>query len=106
MTTMTTGLGLMPLVLYHGAGSEVYRGLGSVVLGGLLVSTVFTLVLVPTLFSLMLDLKASLVSFLYGKMEAEGSSGVVAPVLGTSDSAVATMGANESDVVASGTKAN
>jgi HAE1 family hydrophobic/amphiphilic exporter-1 len=58
MTTLTTVLGLLPLVLFPGAGSELYRGLGSVVLGGLLVSTVFTLVLVPTLFSLMLDAKA------------------------------------------------
>lgn len=57
MTTLTTVLGLLPLVLFPGAGSELYRGLGSVVLGGLLVSTVFTLALVPTLFSLMLDAK-------------------------------------------------
>ncbi|MFT5327358.1 MAG: HAE1 family hydrophobic/amphiphilic exporter-1 [Planctomycetaceae bacterium] len=59
MTTLTTVLGLLPLVLFPGAGSELYRGLGSVVLGGLLVSTIFTLVLVPTLFSLMLDAKAA-----------------------------------------------
>jgi len=58
MTTLTTVLGLLPLVLFPGAGSELYRGLGSVVLGGLLVSTIFTLVLVPTLFSLMLDAKS------------------------------------------------
>lgn len=56
MTTTTTVFGLLPLVLFPGAGSELYRGLGSVVLGGLLVSTVFTLVLVPTLFSLFMDL--------------------------------------------------
>ncbi len=55
MTTATTVFGLAPLVLFPGAGSELYRGLGSVVLGGLLVSTVFTLVLVPTLFSLALE---------------------------------------------------
>ena len=35
----------------------MYRGLGSVVLGGLIVSTLFTLVLVPTLFSLTMDAK-------------------------------------------------
>jgi HAE1 family hydrophobic/amphiphilic exporter-1 len=56
MTTTTTVLGLLPLVLFPGAGSELYRGLGSVVLGGLLVSTVFTLLLVPTMFSLTVDL--------------------------------------------------
>ena len=42
-------------MLFPGAGSELYRGLGSVVLGGLLVSTLFTLVLVPTLFSLAME---------------------------------------------------
>jgi HAE1 family hydrophobic/amphiphilic exporter-1 len=60
MTTITTVLGLLPLVLFPGAGSELYRGLGSVVLGGLLVSTVFTLVLVPTLFSLLMMCRAAL----------------------------------------------
>ena len=60
MTTLTTVLGLAPLVLFPGAGSELYRGLGSVVLGGLLVSTGLTLVLAPTLFSLMLDAKWAL----------------------------------------------
>ncbi len=52
MTTITTIFGLAPLVLFPGAGSELYRGLGSVLLGGLLVSTIFTLVLVPSMFSL------------------------------------------------------
>ncbi len=61
MTTLTTVLGLMPLVVFPGAGSELYRGLGSVVLGGLLVSTVFTLFLVPTLFSLAMDGKDAFV---------------------------------------------
>lgn len=72
MSTLTTVLGMLPLVLpvpsltpdgiawVSGAGSELYRGLGSVVLGGLLVSTVFTLLLVPVGFSLAIDLKAAL----------------------------------------------
>ena len=38
-------------VLMPGSGSELYRGLGAVVVGGLVVSTVFTLVLVPLLLS-------------------------------------------------------
>jgi HAE1 family hydrophobic/amphiphilic exporter-1 len=38
MTTTTTVMGLLPLVLMAGAGSELYRGLGSAVLGGLVVS--------------------------------------------------------------------
>ncbi|CAK9037529.1 Nodulation protein NolG [Durusdinium trenchii] len=56
MTTTTTVLGLAPLVLFPGAGSELYRGLGSVVLGGLVVSTIFTLVFVPTLLRLALEM--------------------------------------------------
>jgi HAE1 family hydrophobic/amphiphilic exporter-1 len=51
---------MLPLVLFPGAGSELYRGIGSVVVGGLLVSTVFTLVLVPALFSLFLDTRQGL----------------------------------------------
>jgi hydrophobic/amphiphilic exporter-1 (mainly G- bacteria), HAE1 family len=62
MTTITTVLGLLPLVLFPGAGSELYRGLGSVVLGGLLVSTIFTLFLVPALFSLSMEMKDGLQS--------------------------------------------
>jgi HAE1 family hydrophobic/amphiphilic exporter-1 len=69
MTTSTTILGLLPLVLFPGAGSELYRGLGSVVLGGLLVSTIFTLVLVPCLFTLFLDAQA----WLLGRVEAAGN---------------------------------
>ncbi len=56
MTTTTTVLALLPLVVSPGAGSELYRGLGSVVLGGLVVSTIFTLILVPTLFHLTMGL--------------------------------------------------
>jgi hypothetical protein len=52
MTTLTTVLGLLPLVIMPGAGSELYRGLGAVVLGGLVVSTVFTLFLTPLLLGL------------------------------------------------------
>ena len=57
MSTMTTVLGMLPLVLLPGAGSELYRGLGSVVIGGLLVSTIFTLFLVPMLFTLTFELR-------------------------------------------------
>lgn len=55
MSTLTSVLGMAPLVLKPGAGSELYRGLGAVVLGGLLVSTIFTLILVPLLMSLVVD---------------------------------------------------
>jgi HAE1 family hydrophobic/amphiphilic exporter-1 len=56
MSSITTVLAMMPLVLSPGAGSEFYRGLGSVVVGGLLISTVFTIFLIPALLSLALDL--------------------------------------------------
>ena len=45
MSSITTVFGMLPLVLFPGAGSEFYRGLGGVVVGGLLVSTVFTIFL-------------------------------------------------------------
>lgn len=60
MTTATSVAGMLPLVLMPGSGSELYRGLGSVVVGGLVVSTVFTLVVVPLLFSLVLDFRLGL----------------------------------------------
>ncbi len=57
MTTLTSLFGMLPLVVFPGEGSELYRGLGAVVLGGLACSTVFTLFLVPMLFSLVLDMQ-------------------------------------------------
>lgn len=51
MSTLTSILGMLPLVLRPGPGSELYQGLGAVVVGGLAVSTVFTLILTPILFS-------------------------------------------------------
>ena len=57
MSMLTTTFGLLPLVMSSGAGSELYRGIGSVVLGGLVVSTIFTLLVVPSLFSLLMELK-------------------------------------------------
>jgi HAE1 family hydrophobic/amphiphilic exporter-1 len=60
MSTFTSVGGLAPLVLMPGSGSELYRGLGSVVLGGLLVSTVFTILLVPLLLSLLFDAQQAL----------------------------------------------
>jgi len=57
MSTMTSVGGMLPLVLMPGSGSELYRGLGAVVVGGLLVSTVFTLVLVPVVLSVVFDLR-------------------------------------------------
>ncbi len=55
MSMMTSAGAMLPLVLMPGSGSELYRGLGSVVVGGLFVSALFTLLLVPLLLSLALD---------------------------------------------------
>jgi HAE1 family hydrophobic/amphiphilic exporter-1 len=49
MTTSTTVFGMLPLVLAPGPGSELYRGLGSVVLGGIIFSTFFTIFVIPAL---------------------------------------------------------
>ena len=49
MSTLTSVFGMLPLVLFPGAGSELYRGLGSVVVGGLSFSAVLTLLIVPPL---------------------------------------------------------
>ncbi|NIP38459.1 MAG: MMPL family transporter [Candidatus Dadabacteria bacterium] len=60
MSTTTSVFGMLPLVLFPGSGSELYRGLGSVVVGGLVVSTIFTLFLVPSVFSMVLDFRERL----------------------------------------------
>jgi HAE1 family hydrophobic/amphiphilic exporter-1 len=52
MSVVTTVFGMLPLALGGGAGAELYQGLGAVIVGGLLVSTLFTLFLVPVLLSL------------------------------------------------------
>jgi HAE1 family hydrophobic/amphiphilic exporter-1 len=49
MTTSTTVFGMLPLVVAPGPGSELYRGLGSVVLGGIIFSTFFTIFVIPAL---------------------------------------------------------
>src|SRR5262249_28190403 len=60
MTTLGGLVGLLPLVIAPGAGSELYRGIGAVLLGGLLVSTIVTLVFVPALLSLMMEWRTGL----------------------------------------------
>ena len=51
MSTLTSILGMLPLVFRPGPGSELYQGLGAVIVGGLAVSTVFTMILTPVLFT-------------------------------------------------------
>jgi HAE1 family hydrophobic/amphiphilic exporter-1 len=54
MSTLTSVCGMLPLVVFPGAGSELYRGLGSVVVGGLSTSAVLTLLVAPPLLRLAL----------------------------------------------------
>lgn len=75
MTTLTTIGGGLPLVVSPGAGSEMYRGLGAVICGGLLVSTLFTLVLVPMVFSITLQMREGLGMLLgRGEVHAAGAT--------------------------------
>ncbi|MCZ6812689.1 MAG: efflux RND transporter permease subunit, partial [Alphaproteobacteria bacterium] len=53
MSTLTTVFGMMPLVVLPGAGAELYRGLGAVVIGGLALSALLTLLIIPPLLSLL-----------------------------------------------------
>ncbi len=50
MTAITTALGLIPLLLATGTGSEVQRPLATVVIGGLITSTILTLLVIPSLY--------------------------------------------------------
>jgi HAE1 family hydrophobic/amphiphilic exporter-1 len=43
---------MLPLAIFPGAGSELYSGLGSVVIGGLSLSAILTLLIIPPLLSL------------------------------------------------------
>lgn len=50
MTTMTTILGMFPMAISQGVGAEMWRPLGISIIGGLLVSTILTLIYVPSMF--------------------------------------------------------
>ena len=49
MSTTTSVFGMLPLMLMPGSGTELYRGMATVIVGGMLVSTLFTLILLPSL---------------------------------------------------------
>ncbi|MBT8397315.1 MAG: efflux RND transporter permease subunit, partial [Gemmatimonadetes bacterium] len=55
MTTFTTIFGILPLLLASGPGAEIQRPLGTVVLGGLLTSTLVTLVVLPLVYQAALE---------------------------------------------------
>ena len=50
MTALVASLGVLPMALSHGAGAEVQRPLATVVIGGMVTSTLLTLVVLPTLY--------------------------------------------------------
>jgi len=52
MSTLTSLFALLPLLVIPGPGSEIYQGLAAVIVGGMSVSTVFTLILLPSLLRL------------------------------------------------------
>jgi hydrophobic/amphiphilic exporter-1 (mainly G- bacteria), HAE1 family len=56
MTTVTTILGMLPLAMGLGEGSEVQAPMAIVIIGGLAVSTIITLIFVPVIYSLLDDL--------------------------------------------------
>lgn len=49
MSTLTSVFALLPLVMLEGSGSEIYRGLGAVIVGGLIFSTLITIFVIPLL---------------------------------------------------------
>jgi len=53
MTTLTTIFGMLPMALDKGVGSEIWNALGITVIGGLSLSTLITLILIPTLYSIL-----------------------------------------------------
>jgi HAE1 family hydrophobic/amphiphilic exporter-1 len=56
MTVISSVFGMIPLAFGEGAGTELYRGMGTALIGGLSISTFFTLFLVPVLISLAIDM--------------------------------------------------
>ena len=58
MSAATSIFGMLPLAVAPGPGSELYRGLGAVVLGGLALSTVFTVFLIPAMLTFFLKLES------------------------------------------------
>ena len=60
MTTLTTVLGMLPLALGLGSGSELYRPLAIVVVGGLSVSTILTLFYIPVAYMIIEEIRESI----------------------------------------------
>ena len=52
LSTLTSIFGMLPLMVVPGVGSQIYRGLATVIIGGMLVSALFTLILMPSILRL------------------------------------------------------
>jgi len=52
MSTLTSIFGMLPLMVIPGTGSQIYRGLATVIIGGMFVSAIFTLILMPSILKL------------------------------------------------------
>ena len=52
MSTLTSIFGMLPLMLMPGIGSQIYRGLATVIVGGMIVSAIFALILMPSVLRL------------------------------------------------------
>jgi multidrug efflux pump subunit AcrB len=52
LSTLTSIFGMLPLMIVPGVGSQIYRGLATVIIGGMLVSALFTLILMPSILRL------------------------------------------------------
>ncbi|MBI5248659.1 MAG: efflux RND transporter permease subunit [Desulfomonile tiedjei] len=58
MTAISMILGMLPLALKNGAGAEIYNGLATAVIGGLSIATLFTLIFIPVVYTILDDIKA------------------------------------------------
>ena len=76
--TASSIFGFLPLIISSGPGSELYRGMGAVQLGGMTLSTLFTLILVPTVFSLWIDAESALLALRRRKRKREEAPGGLA----------------------------
>ncbi len=74
MSALTSLAGLLPLVLFPGDGSELYRGVGAVVLGGLALSTALTLYLVPAVFTVLWRIRIAFGSSLGAADDEDGAA--------------------------------
>lgn len=60
MSSLTSVVGMLPLVVVPGVGSEIYRGLAMVIVGGMLVSTLFMLIYIPAALRVIEALKSQM----------------------------------------------